>query len=92
MEGEPSLSHTTDDTHQVQITSSDTNAPVIIDEKPPTQSHKTLGIMENPSGNYTDEYASLQQKSQHWRNCISNQYLNRQESKLFYQSFFIPSI
>ena len=57
-----------------------------------TESHKTLGILENPSGNYTDEYQSILQLSTQWTNKIRSQHLTRQETILFYQSFYIPSI
>ena len=48
--------------------------------------------MENPSGDYTDEYRSIKEKSEKWRNSISNQYMNRHESRLFYHSFYLPSL
>jgi len=77
---------------QIHILSSETGARVRISSKSPHDSHKTLGIMENPSGNYDDEYNSILFKAQKWKNSISNQYLSCQESKIFYQSFFLPSI
>ena len=49
-EGEPALSQTQDTQHAVQITSSETGSMVNISEKPPTESHKTLGVLENPAG------------------------------------------
>ena len=91
-EGEPYLSDNTTPTHSVHLFSSETGLPVTITEKPPTHSHKTLGIMENPNGNYEDEYTNLRNKSARWRDSIINQHLTRPEIKLFYQSFYLPSI
>ena len=91
-EGVPFLPTTKDENYDIQILSSDANIPVSIEEKTPHESHKTLGVMENPSGKYDDEYRYLQQKSQTWRESINNQHLTRQEIQLFYQSFYLPSI
>ena len=90
-EGIPTLKDSHDH-HQVQITSSETGQPVTISAKSPHRSHKMLGIMENPSGNYNDEYKQIYQKSHKWKPNIGNQFLNRAESALFYHSFYLPSL
>ena len=90
-EGEPELMTPKSD-HRVTIKSSENDTQFTIEEKSSFASHKTLGVMENPSGNYMDEYKNIQQKSQLWHRRIINQNLNRQELKLFYQSFYLPSI
>ena len=53
--GVPSLQSPSPD-NDIQIISSETGETVTIASKPATSSHKTLGIMENPSGSYRDEY------------------------------------
>ena len=64
-EGEPSLKNEQEE-NNVRIISSDNGQPVTIENKNPFSSHKTLGVIENPSGNYTDEYKNILQKSQTW--------------------------
>ena len=90
-EGTPTLSDE-ENNRELVIISSENGQSVQIKKKSPTISHKTLGIMENPSGDYSEEYNSLQDKAQHWRMSITNQYLTRSESKIFHQSFFLPSM
>ena len=58
-EGVPSLSPPLA-ANTVEIISSETGETVPIASKSPRDSHKTLGIMENPSGNYADKYDSIQ--------------------------------
>ena len=89
-EGIPTLCEN-DDTRQVTIISSETGKTVTIKKKQAHESHK-IGILENPSGNYDDEYQSLLQLSTRWKNKIVHQYLTQQETRLFYQSFYVPSI
>ena len=90
-EGVPNLETPNDDSGII-IISSETGKQEVIWKKSPMESHKTLGIMENPSGDYQDEYNHLKQISEKWRTNISNQYMNRQESWLFYTSFYLPSL
>ena len=90
-EGCPSLNLEQDE-NNVTITSSENDKKVTITKKIPTQSHKTLGIMENPSGDYSDELQNITDKALKWKMSISNQYLMRAECKLFHQNFFIPSL
>ena len=90
-EGIPSLMDFEED-QPITIIYSENQAPVTISKKSPTSSHKTLGIMENPSGNYVDEYQQLVSIAEKWKNSVSHQFLTRQECNLFYQNFFIPSM
>jgi len=69
-----------------------TGQSVPITQKQPNISHKMLGIMENPSGDYSDEYRNIKSKAHSWKMSITNQYLTRAESKLFHQNFFLPSM
>ena len=90
-EGIPSLQDFDED-QPITIISSENQEQVIINKKSPTSSHKTLGIMENPAGDYADEYQQLISLADKWKNSISHQFLTRQECNLFYQNFFIPSM
>ena len=89
-EGIPALTTTSDD--NIKILSSETGEHVPIQAKSPYQSHKTLGILENPSGIYDDEYENIRKISEKWQYSISNQYLSSPECTIFYQSFYLPSI
>jgi len=90
-EGEPTITRQ-EDTNPIQITSSENGTSVMIDEKIPTKSHKTLGVYENPSGDYRDEYQQLLHKSKKWKTRILNQILTKQELRLLYHSFYLPSL
>jgi hypothetical protein len=48
---------------KVVITDSETGAPIELDVRDCTQSHKTLGALECPSGNYNDEALRIREKS-----------------------------
>ena len=64
-EGVPTLVHDIDD--NITILSSENGTNVKIQSKSPYHSHRTLGIMENPSGRYDDKYESIFKLSQKWQ-------------------------
>ena len=73
-EGIPELLLTSEN-RQVTMISSETGNTVTIQKKMASESHKTLGIYENPSGEYNDEYQNILRISTNWTNKIRNQYL-----------------
>ena len=85
-DGVPSLDDT-NNTRNIGLISSEDGKNERIQQKSPYESHKTLRVMENPSRNYEAEYQSIKNKSDKWRTSISDQYMNRHESSLFYSSF-----
>jgi hypothetical protein len=91
-EGIPAMRHIRNDQYKVTIKDSETNETFTIDSKSCDLSHKTLGVMECPNGNYKDEYSRLMKKSQSFAQRISQNNISRREAHVLYRTTYIPSM
>jgi hypothetical protein len=57
-----------------------------------TTFHRTLGVHENPSGNYQTEYKYLVSKGQKMAHLISAQLIARSVEWIAYQNIYLPSM
>ena len=78
--------------HQVSLTNSVTNVSTPIDHKPCHKCHKTLGKLENPSGNYDDEAARIRSKADSFANHVQSSALSADEAGILYSTIYIPSV
>jgi hypothetical protein len=79
-------------THQVQIMDSATNETIEIEIRQCTDSHKTLGVMETPTGDYKDEGERLLDKAIGFARKTSVIAVSRLEATTLYQSMVQPSM
>lgn len=77
---------------QISIVDSSTDTRTTIEHKECSESHKTLGKMENPSGNYDDEAIRIKDKADGYGHYISASGLNRLEAYVLYIRMFLPAI
>jgi hypothetical protein len=92
VEGVPKMKSPEDFNSQVMLFSSENEEGVIIPQKPCSESHKTLGVMECPEGCNSDEYNRLANKSNALVQRVLTKKLTKYESKLYYSTTYIPSI
>ena len=76
----------------IKIRDSQEGEETNISIKQSDESHKTLGVYENPSGDYADEHRRLQQKGHQIAQLIATTSLTPQEAMIFYRSTYIPSM
>jgi hypothetical protein len=76
----------------ITLVDSESNTPFNIIQKSAHDSHKTLGVMECPSGNYRDEFLRLMNKAKGFAQILATSKLSRKEAHTFYFSTFIPSM
>jgi hypothetical protein len=91
-EGVPALTPPTEIDLVVQVTDSETKTSYVIESKEGSESHKTLGVMESPGGNYKEEHHRLQQKALHHAQILASSILQYKEMKTYYQSIYLPSM
>lgn len=63
-----------------------------IEHKECSQSHKTLGKMENPSRNYDDETARITEKADGFGHHVLASSLTQPQAQRLYTSMFLPSV
>ena len=92
LNGTASFSPTTRFHRPVTLVSSVTTNPTPIEHKPCTESHKTLGKLENPSGNYDDEANRIKLKADAFALKVKLSALSLEEAGVLYSSIYVPSI
>lgn len=90
--GTASFSRKTAFTRQVSMTDSVTGLPTLIEHEDCSQSHKTLGKIENPSGNYDDESARIREKADGFGHHVLASGLTQPQAHRLYTSMFLPSL
>jgi hypothetical protein len=63
-----------------------------IDQKDIQKSHKTLGTIKNITGNETDHYLYLLEKSDNIAKKVLNAQFNRRQARIAYHSCYIPAM
>jgi hypothetical protein len=91
-EGIPSMGDPKDIQSQIDIIDGETNLTVNIESKSSYESHKTLGVMECPSGIYKDEFNRLLKKSKGFAQRLATTMISRQATRVLYQSMYLPSM
>jgi hypothetical protein len=76
----------------VMIVESGSKQQVMIKAESPYKSHKTLGAMESPSGDYSDEHLRLREKSNGKAIRIASAQLSIAEANRLYFSVYVPSM
>lgn len=89
-EGTAKLVSSTESTdQQVSITNSKTGEEVTIERKECSESHKTLGAIENPTGDFHEEVKRLLEKSRKMAQCISSATVRRSEAITIFRSMYM---
>jgi hypothetical protein len=91
-EGNPSLQQENQYQTKIELTDPETGESFPIAQQKCDTSHKTLGSMESPSGNYADETTRLREKAKKFASNIATNSLNAREGSALYFSIFLPSI
>jgi hypothetical protein len=91
-EGNPSLQQENQYQTKIELTDPETGELFPIAQQECDTSHKTLGSMETPSGNYADETKRLREKAKKFASNIATNSLNAREGSALYFSIFLPSI
>ena len=91
-EGIPRMSKKEEAACEVKIKGSESGSEVNIEQKDCYDAHKTLGAMENPSGNYKQEVKRLVEKARSIAHKNSMATVNRKEAHIIDRSMYIPSI
>ena len=91
-EGEARLLQKDEIVAPVTINDSETGEQVFIEQKDCGTPHKTLGVMETPSGDYKAEVKRLIEKSRAIAQRISSASINASEARTIYSSMYNPSI
>ena len=91
-EGVARLTTKTESNNTVSIRDSKTGDQVFIDRKDCDETHKTLGAMETPSGDYKAEISRLMSKSRAMAQRISSSTVSRHEAMVIFRSMYLPSI
>jgi hypothetical protein len=91
-EGIPLLAPIEGDDSIITINDSETNQPIEIKATQCTNSHKTLGIMETPDGNNTNEYKRLLEKTVSMARIITTASLSKTDASTMYFTTYLPSI
>jgi hypothetical protein len=91
-EGVPTLGEIDDQHRTTTITDSGTNTDIQINAVSCHQSHRTLGIMESPSGNNLDEYQRLLDKAQSMARRIAMASLTKHDASILYYTMYLPAL
>jgi predicted RNase H-like HicB family nuclease len=78
--------------NQIEILDSETKQLVNIESKPSNEPHKTLGVMECPSGLYKEEFNRLIKKARGFAQRLATTTITQQAARVLYQSMYIPSM
>jgi hypothetical protein len=84
--------HPTELNRSITLIDSETKKTVTINALATSESHKTLGVMECPEGNYTEENKRIEKKIRGFAQRVATTKLTRFEANLYYFTTFIPSI
>jgi hypothetical protein len=76
----------------ITLRDSETNQSFNISQKAPYESHKTLGVMECPNGEYKEEFQRLMTKAKGFAQILATSKLSRQEAKTLYFTTFVSSM
>jgi hypothetical protein len=77
---------------QISLRQSADDQEIDIKQRCFTTSHRTLGVHENPAGNYQTEYKHLLSKGQNMAQLLSAQLITRSDAWTAYRSIYLPSI
>ena len=69
-----------------------TKEPTVIEHKPCSESHKTLGKMENPTGNYDDESKRITEKADGYAYKIAASGLSYLETITLHNTMYLPAV
>ena len=71
---------------------SETDMDIQIEHRAGTKSHKTLGKMENPSGNYEDETKRITEKAEGFAHKVLASGLNAIEALVLHNTIYLPAV
>jgi hypothetical protein len=91
-EGKPRMLKPEEWPQNVEVVDSATGESMRIETKDCNESHKTLGVMEAPNGDYLDETRRLKKKANEFARRASVIAILRQEAKMMYFSMIQPSM
>ena len=91
-QGLPTMDHSNGHTSIITIIDSTSQQPSQIESLPTNKAHKTLGIMESPCGNNSEETLRLQNISARFARIISTTTISATDSAQLYFTYFLPSI
>jgi hypothetical protein len=91
-EGTPRMASPAERALNIILQDSETQDQFHIIQKSNYESHKTLGVMECPSGIYKDEFQRLMTKSKGFAQVLATSKLTRYEAKTLYFTTYIPSM
>jgi hypothetical protein len=91
-EGVPTFTPIDPEIHSTTITDSETGHDMRINAIPGTRSHKTLGIMETPSGQNTDEFNRLEARAKDCARKITTASITNYKASILYFTMFLPAI
>ncbi len=91
-EGWASLTPATEITPPIQLRQSSNGHLMDIEQRDCRQSHRTLGVMENPSMDYSDHKKYLQSKGKSLALHLSASQVNPTESWVAYRSIYLASM
>jgi hypothetical protein len=77
---------------KIEIIDSETKETYEIPNKATNKSHKTLGVLETPNGDYTDEISRLREKSDKFAQRMATAILQRKEVAMAYHQVYLPSM
>jgi ribonuclease HI len=91
-EGEPRMLHPNEFPIPIEITDSETGRTYRIETKPCNQAHKTLGAMESPDSDYSQETERLTKKSEDFARRAQSMKITSEEANMLYFTMIQPSM
>lgn len=91
-EGVPQLVNPEEIEFPIRVQDSETRSEYAIKLKRCDEAHKTLGVMETPSGDYSAEHERLKIRAGNHANIIATSVRGYEETETYYYSIYIPSM
>ena len=86
------IEHQRQYTSQIEIPSFESNMKTKIEQKEPSESHKTLGCYKTMTGCEVDEIKYLKEKATRFGQQAKHANLSRKQARMAYTGMFIPSL